>query len=160
MVLMMVRWDDTHLLPLCRMEKPLTLRFIPGCLYITKDPSSTTTNTSLVPLTWDLASITDECWIANATFANGTSVGSMYFLEDEDYAIGVLPEPRVAYVNFTVTGFALFASQLVYNNNTLLQAQFWAKATDDESVYGLVWVTDDGEPDAHFPVVVKASESS
>jgi hypothetical protein len=84
----------------------------------------------------------------------------MYFLEDEDYAVGILPEPSVAYVNGTVTGFALFASQLVYNNNTLLQAQFWAKATDDESIYGLVWVTDDGEQDADFPVVVKASEGS
>ncbi|KAJ0422379.1 hypothetical protein BJY00DRAFT_311100 [Aspergillus carlsbadensis] len=131
-----------------------------GHLYITQDPSTTTTNASLVPLLWDLASITGECWIANATFVNGTSAGSMYFLEDEDYAVGVLPQTRLAYVNDTVTGFALFASQLVYNNNTLLQAQFWAKATDVESVYALVWVTDDASPDAEFPVVVKAEEDS
>jgi hypothetical protein len=84
----------------------------------------------------------------------------MYFLEDEDYAVGIFPQPRAAYVNGTVTGFALFASQLIHNKHTLLQAEFWAKATDNGSVFALVWVTDDGEPDAGFRVVVKASEGS
>ncbi|KAL4755144.1 hypothetical protein BDW72DRAFT_164201 [Aspergillus terricola var. indicus] len=127
-----------------------------GRLYISEDPSNNDAN--LVPLTWDLASITGENWIANATFVNGTTAGSMYFLEDEDYAVGVLPLPRLANVKGTVTGFALFASQLVYNNDTLLQAQFWASSTDVDDVYGLTWTLDDGSPNGDFPVVVKASE--
>ncbi|KAL4942774.1 hypothetical protein BDV06DRAFT_211594 [Aspergillus oleicola] len=129
-----------------------------GRLYITEDPSNN--NANLTPLTWDLASITGENWIANATFANGTSAGSMYFLEEEDYAVGVLPLTRLAYVNGTVSGFALFATQLVYNNDTLLQAQFWASKTEMDSVYGLVWTVDDSAPVGEFPVVVKAEESS
>ncbi|KAL4947055.1 hypothetical protein BDW69DRAFT_190549 [Aspergillus filifer] len=134
-----------------------------GRLYITQDPTNTTTTTNLnlLPLTWDLAAITDENWIANATFPNSTSAGSMYFLQNEDdsnYAVGVLPLTRFAYVNGTVSGFALFATQLVYNNETLLQAQFWATKTDTESVYGLVWTVDDEMPAGEFPVVVKAVE--
>ncbi|KAL4964355.1 uncharacterized protein BDV14DRAFT_190246 [Aspergillus stella-maris] len=133
-----------------------------GRLYITQDPTNTTTSDlALIPLTWDLAAITDENWIANATFANSTSAGSMYFLQDEDdenYAIGVLPLARFAYINGTVSGFALFATQLVYNNDTLLQAQFWAAETDTTGVYGLVWTVDDAVPAGEFPVVVKAVE--
>ncbi|KAL4934677.1 uncharacterized protein BDV17DRAFT_286360 [Aspergillus undulatus] len=129
-------------------------------LYITEDPSITSSELNLTPLTWDLASITDESWIANATFANGTEAGSMYILDQENYAVGVLPITRLAYVNGTVSGFALFASQLVFNNDTLLQAQFWGRRTGVESVYGLVWTVDDGAPAGEFPVVVKASEDS
>ena len=125
---------------------------------MTEDPTNSDAN--LTPLTWDLASITGECWIANATFENGTRAGSMFILEDEDYAVGVLPITRLAYVNSTVSGFALFASQLVFNNNTFLEAQFWARSTENDGVYGLTWTIDDSAPEGEFPVVVKASEDS
>ncbi|KAJ5640191.1 uncharacterized protein N7484_008053 [Penicillium longicatenatum] len=69
-------------------------------------------------------------------------------------------QAKAAYINGTVSGSALFASQLVYNNNTLLEAQFWARETDVDSVYGLTWTLDDSSPNGEFPVVVKASEDS
>ncbi|KAJ5771100.1 uncharacterized protein N7511_003151 [Penicillium nucicola] len=93
----------------------------------------------------------------NATlYAYGVNASSWpiaYGLDD-----GVLPFTRIAYVNGTVTGFALFASQLVYNNNTELEAQFWAKSTNITGVYGLIWTPDGDIPTGDFPVVVKASE--
>ncbi|KAJ5378128.1 uncharacterized protein N7496_005537 [Penicillium cataractarum] len=129
-----------------------------GLLYIAEYPSNS--NANLTPLTWDLASITGECWIANATFVNGTRAGSMYIMPENEYAVGVLPITRIAYLNGTVSGFALFASQLVYNNNTFLEAQFWAKSTSFTGVYGLTWTLDDSAPSGDFPVVVKATENS
>ena len=129
-----------------------------GLLYIAENPENKEAN--LTPVTWDLASITGECWIANATFVNGSKAGSMYIMDQEDYSVGILPETRAAYINGTVSGFALFASQLVYNNNSLLEAQFWASETDYEDVYGLTWTLDDSEPNGQFPVVVKGSTDS
>lgn len=82
----------------------------------------------------------------------------MYIMDQEDYAVGILPRTRLAYINGTVSGFALFASQLVFNNNTLLESQFWAKDTGVDGVYGLTWTVDDSSPNGAFPVVVKASE--
>ncbi|KAJ5110490.1 hypothetical protein N7532_001025 [Penicillium argentinense] len=95
--------------------------------------------------------------VANAAFVNGTKAGSMYIKPEQNYAVGILLQTRVAYLNGTVSGFALFATQLVYNNNTLLEAQFWAKKTNTTGVYGLTWTLDDSEPNGDFPVVVKAS---
>ncbi|KAJ5152635.1 uncharacterized protein N7482_009113 [Penicillium canariense] len=137
---------------------PIAYGLDDGLLYITEDPNDSDFN--LTPLLWNLASITGENWIANATFSNGTSAGCMYIMSEHDYAVGVLPLTRAAYVNGTVSGFALFASQLVFNNNTLLQAQFWAKSTSSSGVYGLTWTVDDSTPSGDFPVVVKATEDS
>lgn len=136
----------------------LTIENCKGLLYVSEDPENTEAN--LKPVTWDLASITDECWIANATFVNGTKAGSMYIMDHKDYSVGILPVAPAAYINGTVSGFALFATQVVYNNNSLLEAHFWAKKTDYESVYGLTWTLDDSEPNGAFPVVVKASTDS
>ncbi|KAJ5241676.1 uncharacterized protein N7469_000003 [Penicillium citrinum] len=127
--------------------------------YGVSDEDPTVTD-GILPIEWDLASITGECWIANATFVNGTKVGSMYIKPEQGNAVGILPQTRVAYLNGTVSGFALFATQLVYNNNTLLEAQFWAKSTNTTGVYSLMWTLDDSEPNGDFPVVVKASEDS
>ncbi|KAJ5726947.1 hypothetical protein N7493_005974 [Penicillium malachiteum] len=138
------------------LDWPISYGIDDGLLYIAENPSDESAN--LTPVTWDLASITGECWIANASFVNGTRAGSMYIMDHVDYAVGVLPQTRAAYINGTVSGFALFASQLVFNNDTLLQAQFWARKTDYEDVYALTWTLDDGEPNGKFPVVVKASE--
>ncbi|KAJ5910628.1 hypothetical protein N7504_005271 [Penicillium tannophilum] len=137
---------------------PIAYDTADGLLYISEDPSNTGDN--LTPLTWDLAAITDECWIANASYVNGTAAGSMYIMDQDDYAVGLLPKAQAAYINGTVSGFALFASQLVYNNNTLLEAQFWAKETDVDGVYGLTWSVSDDSPNGDFPVVVKAAEDS
>ncbi|KAJ5261096.1 hypothetical protein N7478_011691 [Penicillium angulare] len=128
---------------------PISYSVDDGLLYVAENPSNEEAN--LTPVTWDLASITGECWIANATMVNGTNAGSMYIMDKEDYAVGILPQTRAAYTNGTVSGFALFATQL---------AQFWAKATDYDGVYSLMWTLDDDEPNGDFPVVVKASEDS
>lgn len=84
----------------------------------------------------------------------------MYIMPENDYAVGILPITRVTYLNGTVSDFALFASKLVYNNNTFLIAQFWAKSTNFTGVYGLTWTLDDSAPSCDFPVVVKATEKS
>ncbi|KAL5355248.1 hypothetical protein BJX96DRAFT_170491 [Aspergillus floccosus] len=127
-----------------------------GLLYITETPDDSSAN--VIPLTWDLPSITDECWIANASFVNGTRAGSLFIKPEDKYALGVLPITRVANMNGTVSGFGLFASQLVYNNNTDLEAQFWAARTDTDGVYKLVWNANGATADGEFPVVVKGSE--
>ncbi|KAF3023194.1 hypothetical protein E8E14_014327 [Neopestalotiopsis sp. 37M] len=128
-----------------------------GCLYIIEDPS--TTNFDVDELLWDLPSMTGENWIVNATYLNGTSAGSLYIRPENDYALGVLPMTRIAYINGTVSGFALFATQLVYNNNSYLESQFWATSTNDSSAYKLVWNADDEFTDGSFPVVVKGIEN-
>lgn len=84
----------------------------------------------------------------------------MFVMPKQDYAVGILPVTRAAYINGTVSGFALFALQLVYGNNTLLEAQFWAKATNWTGVYGLTWTLDDSNPNGELPVIVKALEDS
>ena len=111
-------------------------------------------------MSWNLASITDENWVANATYVNGTSAGSLFIRPENNDRVGVLPITRISRFNGTVSGFALFASQLVYNNNTELQAQFWAQETDMNSTYALTWNSGEGMQNGSFPVVVKASESS
>jgi hypothetical protein len=113
-------------------------------------------------MTFDLASITGENWIVNGSFPNGTEAGSL-FIRDDTLAIGVMPYAAVGNINGTVTGFALFATQLVYNNNTELEAQFWAKPATGilEGVYSLCWVEDDTNiSKGSFPVVIKAVEES
>lgn len=130
-----------------------------GLLYIAQDPENTAAD--LTPMTWDLPSITDECWIVNGTFMNGTRAGSLYIRPESDNCLGVLPFAQAEGLNGVVTGFGLFASQLVYNNDTQLEAQFWASKTDNEDVYKLVWVEDSSQiASESFPVVVKATEDS
>lgn len=72
-----------------------------------EDPTATE---GMIPMLWDLASITGECWIANGSFVNGTKAGSMYIKPEQSYAIGILPQTRIAFLNGTVSGFALFAT--------------------------------------------------
>ncbi|PWY73061.1 hypothetical protein BO70DRAFT_431639 [Aspergillus heteromorphus CBS 117.55] len=84
-----------------------------GLLYVAENPDDTDAN--LAPMSWDLPSITDECWIVNRTFVNSTApkAGSLYIRLDDGNAIGVLPYARATTINGVVTGFALFATQLV-----------------------------------------------
>ncbi|KAJ9144625.1 hypothetical protein NKR23_g5995 [Pleurostoma richardsiae] len=136
---------------------PIAYGLSDGLLYITETPDNADAN--LTPLSWDLASITGENWIANATFLNGTSAGSMYILPQENNAVGVLPMARATDVNGTVSGFALFASQLVYNNNTYLEAQFWGRPTETSGIYSLCWIVDGAPEEGSFPVVIKGVEA-
>lgn len=130
-----------------------------GSLYISQNftDNNSTVSTSIV--FWDLPSITGENWIVNATFSNGTAAGSMYILPEDGKAVGVLPAARISEVNGTITGFALFATQLVYNDNTYLEAQFWAKPVTGTNIYQLIWVdTYDSITAGSFPVVIKGVE--
>ncbi|KAI9933909.1 hypothetical protein MW887_004981 [Aspergillus wentii] len=127
-----------------------------GLLYITQTPDDNTAN--LTPVSWNLPSITDENWIVNGSFVNGTSAGSLYIKPEDNYCLGLLPMARASQLNGTVSGFALFASQLVFNNNTDLEAQFWAQSTGTEGIYSLIWNIGGNVASGSFPVVVKASE--
>jgi hypothetical protein len=130
-----------------------------GCLYVTENPEVVS---GLTPLTWDLPSITQENWIVNATFDNGTSAGSLALLPEKNYAVGVLPLTQIPKVEGVVSGFALFATQLVYNNNTMLEAQFWASPGNksDSDAYTLVWSQGQSTEAGSFPVVIKGVENA
>lgn len=106
------------------------------------------------------ASITGENWIANATFANGTEAGSMYIMNQDFNAVGVSPIANIAYRNGSVSGFAMFASQLVYNNNSTLESQFWAQSTSTDDVYALMWNTEGELQNNSFPVTLKSTSDS
>ncbi|KKY20769.1 putative glycoside hydrolase family 12 [Phaeomoniella chlamydospora] len=137
---------------------PIAYGLNDGCLYITQNPDDSSANITAV--TWDLPSITQENWIVNASFVNGTSAGSLYILPEDDYAIGVLPRTQITEVNGTYSGFALFATQLVYNNDTNLEANFWAEETDTDGLYALIWEPEGEESSSgSFPVVIKGVEN-
>ncbi|GAD97602.1 hypothetical protein ANI_1_296044 [Paecilomyces variotii No. 5] len=138
---------------------PIAYGLNDGLLYVTETPDNASAD--LTAVTWDLPAITDENWIVNATLMNGTSAGSLYIRPENNYAVGVLPMTRVANFNGTVSGFALFATQLVYNNNTELQAQFWARPTNTTGIYSLCWIVEqDQVENDSFPVVIKGVENS
>ena len=126
---------------------------------MTQDPAG---SSGLTPLTWDLPSITQENWVVNATFDNGTSAGSLALLPEKSYALGVLPLSQISKVNGIITGFALFATQLVYNNDTMLEVQFWASPGNksESGAYTLVWSQDQNTEAGSFPVVVKGIENA
>lgn len=75
-------------------------------------------------------------------------------------AVGVSPTANVAYRNGSVSGFAMFASQLVYNNNSTLESQFWAQSTSTDDVYALMWNTEGELQNNSFPVILKATSDS
>ena len=133
---------------------------IPGNLYVTQTPDDNSSNLS--PVSWELPSITSENWVVNGSYVNGTSAGSLTLKPDDGYAVGLMSLANATKTNDTyITGFALFATQLVYNNNTQLEAQFWAAPTDTDGIYSLVWLTDGATPATDsFPVVVKGTENS
>lgn len=79
--------------------------------------------------------------------------------EDFD-AVGVAEFAATSEINGTVSGFALFATQLVYNNNFELELQFWAQSTDTDGIYALMWNSDGDLQDDSFPVTLKASENA
>ncbi|KAJ4408883.1 hypothetical protein N0V82_009613 [Gnomoniopsis sp. IMI 355080] len=131
---------------------------------ISYNPSDTATandtTAGLVPITWDIGSITSEEWQMNGTLSNGTSAGSLYILPEAFNAVGVRDDAGVSEINGTTTGFGLFATQLVYNNDSSLESQFWAQSTATEGIYALMWNTAGKLQDDSFPVTVKASEDS
>ena len=106
-----------------------------GLFYSTQTQDDNDSN--LLPMLWNLPAITDENWITNEPFVNGTSAGFFFIKYEGNSCVGVLPITRISRINETVSGFALFASQLVYNNNTQLEAQFRAQETDTNGTYAL-----------------------
>ncbi|KAK2599483.1 hypothetical protein N8I77_011234 [Diaporthe amygdali] len=133
---------------------PLSYGLNDSKLYITSSPEDTAAN--LAPVKWSLSSITDENWMANATLANGTSLGSLYIMHSDAFnSVGVSPVATISKMNGTVTGFGLFATQLVYNDNSNLESQFWAQSTSTDGIYALMWNADGGMQDNSFPVLLK-----
>lgn len=129
-----------------------------GLLYITETPDDSSAN--LTSVTWDVPFVSDENWIVNATLPNGTALGSLCIRSDQDNAVGVLPITGDSDVDDTVTGFARFAWQLVYNNNTLLDSKFWAEATKTDGIYAVVWSSGEGLQDGSYDVVVEVVAAS
>lgn len=84
----------------------------------------------------------------------------MYIMQQDFDAVGVSPIANIANVNGSVSGFAMFASQLVYNNNSTLESQFWAQSTDTDDVYALMWNTEGELQNNSFPVTIKATSDS
>lgn len=124
-------------------------------LYITENPDDSSAN--LTSVTWDVPFVSDENWIVNATFPNGTALGSLYIRPQQDNAVGVLPTTQASDV---ITGFARFAWQLVYNNNTLLDSKFWAEPTDTDGIYALLWSSGEDLQDGSYDVVVEVIADS
>jgi hypothetical protein len=58
-------------------------------------------------------------------------------MTDQNNKMGVLPTAQATGINGTVSGFALFATQLVYNNNNYLEAQFWVQPSETDGIYSL-----------------------
>lgn len=96
----------------------------------------------------------------NGTLSNGTSAGSLYIIPQAFNAVGVRDAAGLSDINGTTTGFGLFATQLVYNNDSELESQFWAQSTATEGIYALMWNTAGELQENSFPVTVKASEGS
>lgn len=83
----------------------------------------------------------------------------MYIMRESFNAVGMSPFADVDGLGGSAEGFALFATQLVYNNNSTLESQFWAQSTTTDGVYSLMWnPTATVETDS-FPVVLKATEN-
>lgn len=129
-----------------------------GLLYITETPDDSSAN--LTSVTWDVPFVSDENWIVNATLANGTAIGSLVIRSDQNNAVGVLPTTADANNDGTITGFARFAWQLVYNNNTLLDSKFWAEPTGTDGIYSLVWSSGEDLQDGSYAVVVEVVADS
>lgn len=111
-------------------------------------------------MTWDVPFVSDENWVVNATLANGTTIGSLVIRPDQDNAVGVSQLTADANNDGTITGFARFAWQLVYNNNTLLDSKFWAEPTDTDGIYALVWSSGEDLQDGSYDVVVEVVADS
>lgn len=79
--------------------------------------------------------------------------------EDFD-AVGVSTIAHAGSINGSVSGFAMFASQLVYNDNSTLESQFWAQSTSTADVYALMWNTEGELQNNSFPVTIKATSDS
>ncbi|KAL1882950.1 hypothetical protein Daus18300_000588 [Diaporthe australafricana] len=135
---------------------PIAYSLSDGLLYITENPDDSSAN--LTSVTWDVPFVSDENWIVNATLPNGTALGSLYIRPEQDNAVGVLPLTQAS--DGTVIGFARFAWQLVYNNNTLLDSKFWAEPTDSDGIYALVWSSGDDLQDGSYDVVVEVIADS
>lgn len=105
------------------------------------------------------AGITSESWVANGTLTNGTSAGSLYLTPGGFQAVGVREGAAANSSNEYLTGFGLFGTQVVYNNNSNLESQFWAQSTATDGIFALMWNTVGDLEDRSFPVTIKAAEN-
>ncbi|KAF4627436.1 hypothetical protein G7Y89_g10716 [Cudoniella acicularis] len=120
-----------------------------GLAYIT---SNTTAPTTLSSITWDIPSSSDQSW--NVATLNSTTAGTFYIIEDGFNAAGFITS-NTTVTNSTTTGFSLFGGQVVTTEGDVLEAQFWAKTTDTDGVWSLMWNEDGTTQDDSTPVVLK-----
>lgn len=59
--------------------------------------------------------------------------------------------------NVTTSGFSIFGGQLVYSDGSDIESQFWAKTTDVDGVWGLMWNEDGTSQDDSVPVTLKTT---
>ncbi|KAI3392040.1 hypothetical protein diail_6314 [Diaporthe ilicicola] len=106
-------------------------------------------------------SINDENWMADATNSNGTDLGSLFITHEMAFnSVGVSPVAPIRKMNGSVTGFGIFGTQLVYNDNYNLSSQFWAQESNTDGIYSLMWIADGGMQDGTFLVLLKYTSTS
>jgi hypothetical protein len=104
------------------------------------------------------SSNTNEECLGNATISNSTTVGSLYIVPDSTtYAsAGFVQSNSTTNVTGAVTsGFALFGGQVVFIDDSVYEAQFWAQTTDTDGVWSLKWNSDGSSQTDSTPVVIK-----
>lgn len=84
----------------------------------------------------------------------------MYLVRDSFSAVGVSPMADMSAHNGSPDGFGLFGTQVVYNDDTTLESQFWAQSTSTDGVYALMWNSPGTSQTGSFPVVLKATENT
>ncbi|KAE8449617.1 hypothetical protein EG329_007947 [Mollisiaceae sp. DMI_Dod_QoI] len=131
-----------------------------GLVYIANNPPSTYSN-----LTWTVDSTGSLPW--NATISNSSQVGTFYIVNDNStYAsAGFNSQNSTTNVTGTTTsGFALFGGQVVFIDDSIYEAQFWAQTTVTADVWSLKWNAEGTSQENSTPVVIKktapASSSS
>lgn len=100
----------------------------------------------------------DEQRLGNATISNSTDVGTFYIVPDSstyDSAGFVQNNQTTNVTDAVTTGLALFGGQVIFIDDSVYKAQFWAQTTDTAGVWSLKWNSDGSSQVDSTPVVIK-----
>lgn len=92
------------------------------------------------------------------TLANGTSAGNMSIKPGGGLFDNVkVVSNGTSFVNETVYGLTVYGKQLVYYDESSLQAEFWARPTvvDGHTIWTLLWNSDNENESDTTPVAIK-----